>query len=227
MFLLVAAFVTAIKLTFILAVGAAALYLLAKGVRRPGIRDQLRSSDTLLALGSVVVSLATALGWLVIQSQRRQMDPDALPDMASRFLVPEFPWSGLMETSLQLLSPLASPWVVVGDPIKLAFVTNVPSLLLLAGVLGAGLFRGAPAPHRNLASATVVVAIVGCLGLTAVSYLTSQSYFPLPPRYASALVPLMALSGAALVRDRAAACALAGVAGLALVVNLLRIWGVG
>ncbi len=158
----------------------------------------------------MVVSLATALGWLVIQSQRRQMDPDALPDMASRFLVPEFPWSGLMETSLQLLSPWPRRgwWSV--DPIKLAFVTNVPSLVLLAGALGAGLFRAAPAPHRDLASATVVVAIVGCLGLTAVSYLTSQSYFPLPPRYASALVPLMALSGAALVRDRAAPYALAG-----------------
>lgn len=226
-FLLVAAFVTAIKLTFILAVGAAALHLLAKGVRRPGVRDRLRSGDTLLAVGSVVVSLATALGWLVVQSQRRQMDPDALPDLATRFLVPEFPWAGLMETSLQLLSPLASPWAVVGDPIQLAFVTGVPSLVLLGGVLGAGLFRAAPAPHRDLASATVVTAIVGCLGLTAVSYLTAQSYFPLPPRYASALVPLMALSGAALVRDRAAACALAGVAAIALAVSLLRISGIG
>ena len=80
----------------------------------------------------------------------------------------------------------------------------MPSLVLLAGVLGAGLFRAAPSPHRDLASTTVVVAIVGCLGLTTVNYLTSDSYFPLPPRYASALVPLMALSGAALARERAA-----------------------
>ncbi|MCY7401907.1 MAG: glycosyltransferase family 39 protein [Nocardioides sp.] len=226
-FLLVAVFVTAIKLTFILAVGAAALYLLARAVRRPGLGKKLRSGDTLLAVTSVALSLGTALGWLLVQSQRLQMDPDALPDLATRFLVPEFPWAGLMETSLQLLSPLASPWAVVGDPIQLAFVTGVPSLVLLGGVLGAGLFRAASASHSDLASATVVVAIVGCLGLTTVSYLTSQSYFPLPPRYASALVPLMALGGASLVRDRAGACALAGVAAVALVVSLLRISGIG
>ncbi len=226
-FVVIAAFVTAIKLTFILAVGAACLHLLLKGVRRNGVRDKLTSGDTRLALGTVVVSLATGLGWMAIQSQRRQMDPDDLPDMASRFLVPGFPWSGLMETSLQLLSPLASPWVPLGDPIRLAFVTNVTSLLLVAGVLGAGLFRGAPRPHSDLASATVVAAIVGCLGLTAVSYLVSESYFPLPPRYGSALVPLMALSGAALVRDRAGSLALGAVAALALTVSLLRIWGMG
>lgn len=225
-FVAVAAFVTAIKLTFILAVGAAALYLLARGARRSGLRERLRAGDTLLALGSVGVALVVGIGWMVVQSQRLQVDPDAAPDLATRFLVPEFPWAGLMETSLQLLSPLASPWVPVGDPIKLAFVTGVPSLVLLGGVLGAGLFRAAPAPHRDLATTTVFVAIAGCLGLTVVSYLVSQSYFPLPPRYASSLVPLMALSGAALVRDRVAAYALAGVAAAALVVSLLRIWGI-
>lgn len=225
-FVVVAAFVTAIKLTFVLAVGAAALYLLVRAASRSGLRAGLRAGDTLLALGSVGVSLVVGVGWMVIQSQRLQMDPDAAPDLATRFLVPEFPWSGLMETSLQLLSPLASPWVPAGDPVKLAFVTAVPSLVLLGGVLGAGLFRAAPAPHRDLASATVVVAIVGCLGLTVVSYLVSQSYFPLPPRYASSLVPLMALSGAALVRDRAAAYALAGIAAVTVLVDLQRIWGI-
>lgn len=224
--LLVAAFVTAIKLTFILAVGAAALVLLLRGLSRPGAGAKLRSADTRLALGSVAVSLATGLGWLLIQSHRRQMDPAELPDMATRFLVPGFPWSGLMETSLQLLSPLASPWVVLGDPVKLTFVTNTASLVLLAGVLGAGLFRGAPAKHRNLATATAVAAIVGCLGLTAVSYLTSQSYFPLPPRYGSALVPLMAISGASLVRDRAGTFLLAAVAAVSVAVSLVRIAGI-
>lgn len=225
-FLLVAAFVSAIKLTFILAVGAAALHLLVKGVRRPGLRDKLRSDDTILALGAVLVGLATGLGWMTIQSHRRQMDPTALPDLATRFLTPHFPWSGLMETSLQLLSPLASPWVAVGDVTQLNFATGIVSLLLVTGVVGAGVFRAAPPAHRDLASATVVAAVVGCLGFVTVNYLVSQSYFPLPPRYGSSLVPLMALSGAALVRGRVAAFALAGVAALTLVVNLQRIWGV-
>ena len=225
-FLLVAAFVSAIKLTFILAVGAAALHLLVKGLRRPGLRDKLTSGDTLVALGGVLVGLATGLTWMTIQSHRKQMDPAALPDLATRFLTPHFPWSGLMETSLQLLSPLASPWVAVGDLTKLNFATGIVSLLLVTGVVGAGVFRAAPPVHRDLASATVAAAVVGCLGFATVNYLVSQSYFPLPPRYGSSLVALMAISGAALVRGRVAAVALAGVAVLTLVVNLQRVWGI-
>ena len=224
-FVLAAVLVTAAKMTFILPVGAAALTLLITS-RRPGESHPLKrfaTRDAALAVTASVAALGSALAWMVVQAMRPQMDPEALPDLATRFLVPEFPWRGLMESGLTLVTPLSSPWAVVGDPIQMNFTTLLPSAVLTAGIVAAGLFRAVPKPHLSLATATLVVAVLGGLGLVAVNYVTSDSYFPLPARYGSGLVAAMAVSTAAAIRGRRAAIAVALVAAVALVISLVRL----
>lgn len=224
-FVACAVFVASVKMTFVLAVGAAALTLILTSNRNRGGRPSrwFMTPDAALALGASASALVTALAWMAIQASRPQMDPDALPDLATRFLVPEFPWHGLLESGLTLVTPLSTGWVLVGDPAAYSFTTSVPSIVVLSGIVAAGLFRAVGSDHLALASATLAVAVVGGIGLVTVNYLTSESYFPLPARYGSALVAAMAVTSASSVRGRGAAVALAVVAAGTLAVSLTRL----
>jgi hypothetical protein len=227
-FILAAVLVTLVKMTFILPVGAAALTLLitsrAAG-ESPHWLKRFATKDVALAAGASVAALGAALAWMVVQASRAQMDPEALPDLATRFLVPSFPWHGLLDSGVILVTPLSSPWALVGDPSQMNFTTALPSAVLGAGIIAAGLLRAAPKPHLPLATATLVVAVLGGLGLVIVNYVTSDSYFQLPSRYGSSQVAAMAVSTAAVVRGRRAAIAVGLVAVVALVISLVRLTG--
>ncbi len=215
-------------MTFILPVGAAALTLLIASRRAgetPRPLNRFATRDVALAVGASVAALGSALAWMVVQATRPQMDPEALPDLATRFLVPTFPWHGLLESGMTLVTPLSSPWSLVGDPVQMNFTTVLPSLVVGAGIIASGLFRAAPKPHLPLATATLLVAVLGGLGLVVVNYVTSDSYFQLPARYGSGLVAAMAVSTAAVIRGRRAAVAVGVVALVALAVSLIRLTG--
>jgi hypothetical protein len=226
-FILCAMVVTLVKMTFVLPVGAAALTLLLTARRPEGSNPLKRfaTTDVALAAGASVAALGSALSWMVVQASRPQMDPEALPDLATRFLVPEFPWHGLLESALVLVTPLSSPWALVGDPAQMNFTTALPSAVVGAGIIAAGLLRAAPRPHLSLATATLAVAVLGGLGLVVVNYVTSDSYFQLPSRYGSGLVAAMAVSTAAVIRGRRAALAVGLVAVVALAISLVRLTG--
>jgi hypothetical protein len=170
-----------------------------------------------------ITSVLAAGGWMAFVSSRSQIPADDLPDMATRFVTPAFPWTGLVESSLNLLQPISSSWVAVGSPPLTGFSTTVAAMILLAGTLAAALFVGAPPREVALARSVVAAAVAGALVLVTVGYLSSGSYFALPSRYGIALVAPMAIVTAALLRSRASVVLIGSTALLAVAATTFRL----
>jgi hypothetical protein len=221
----VATVVSLIKLTNLVVVAAVALYLLMRpdaSTGEPSVTSAVRRR--LLPAGLVgATPLAAAGGWMAFVSSRPQIPLDDLPDMMTRFHTPEFPWNGLADNALVLLQPLASPGVTVGSPQLASLAVALVSTLLVAGTLGAALFSAAPPAEAALARAVVGAAIAGSAMLVVMGFLSSGSYFPLPPRYSIALVAPMAVVTAACLRPRSGLALFAGVAVIAAVTSAVRL----
>ena len=212
------------KMTNLVGIAAVALYILLRpsddraGEPPPHLRARL---TTAAVVG--MTSVLAAGAWMAFVSSRAQIPPDDLPDMATRFVTPAFPWTGLVESSLSLLQPISSSWAVVGSPPLTGFSTSVAALFLLAGTLAAALFTGAPPRELALARSVVAAALAGALALVTVGYLSSGSYFPLPPRYGIVLVAPMAVVTASVLRSRSSVALVGSAALLALAATAYRL----
>ena len=218
---LVAVVVALVKLTNLVGVAAVAFYVLLGRDRQdaegPGI---VRRSVTGLATGGVAVVGAAA--WLAVVSARPQMDPNDLPDMVTRFQVPEFPWIGLLDNSLVLVQPLAAP-VPVGTLSYSVIATALVSLMLVSGTVAAAVFGAAPTRETSLARGVLLAAVLGALALVVMGYVFSGSYFPLPPRYGMALLAPMAVVTASCLRTRTSVAVAGTVAAVVLAATSVRL----
>lgn len=218
------------KMTNLVAVAAVVLYLL---LRPTGVGDGTEGDDgrgrvaararwaTAVAVG--LASVIAAGAWLAYVGSRPQIPAADLPDMASKYQLTYFPWTGLVESSLSLLQPLSSSWVVVGSVPYLNFATAVVAMVVLAGTLAAALLTGAPPLEVALARGVVGAAVVGALLLVTAGYLFSGSYFALPVRYGIALVAPMAIVTASMVRSRSSLVLVGSTAVLALAATMFRL----
>lgn len=193
----------------------------------PAAAPVIRTSQRWTAAGLASVSaLLAAAAWTVFSSSRNHADPDDVPDMTIRFAVTSFPWSGMLDSALTLVSPLSSPWVAVGTPSLLFFTTSIVSLVLTAGTVGAALFSTNTPRVTAMARCLLVVAVLGSLGLVTMNYVTAHQYFALPARYGQSLIAPMVLVTAAMLRSRVAVGAVTSLAVVALVMTSFRIAGI-
>lgn len=211
---LLAVIASAVKMTYLAGVAAVALYLLIRWLRTRR-RDRLGTVGLAVATGAF--SLAGVLAWTTYVASLPQITEADLPDMATRFKVAAFPWTGLGDSLLVLAQPLSSPWVVVGIPTIAVLSTTIVSVVLTAGVVGAGVFGAAAERERDLARATLLAALLGSAGLVVLAYVTAGSYIPLPARYGMVLVAPIVLATAAAVRSRASLAILAAITAVSLV----------
>lgn len=237
-----------VKLTNILVLGAVALFIVVDRSRRaaaahradaddaaadveaapaPAAAPAIRTSQRWTAAGlASVAALFAAAAWTVFSNSRNHADPDDVPDMTIRFAVTSFPWSGMLDSALTLVSPLSSPWVAVGTPSLLFFTTSIVSLVLTAGTVGAALFSTTTPRVTVMARCLLVVAVLGSLGLVTMNYVTAHQYFALPARYGQSLIAPMVLVTAAMLRSRVAVGAVTSLAVVALVMTSFRIAGI-
>lgn len=234
---LVCVLVPLIKLTNIVAVAALVFYLAFNRNRRAR-SERGTPEDGEDELGEITArrrwttaSLAGAASvvaggaWTVISNSRNHADPDDVPDMAVRFAVTEFPWSGMLDSALIMAQPLSQPWVGVGTPSLLFFATTVVSLVLLAGTAAAAFFSSDTPRATVAARAMLAAAVLVSLGLVTMGYVTASQYFPLPARYGLALVPAMALVTAGMLRTRTSVAITAGLALVTVVFSAARLIG--
>jgi hypothetical protein len=222
----VAVAATLVKLTNIGAVGAVAVYLLVlAGERwRAGERIAARA-PAMVAVLAGGASLVVGLAWMVLQGTRERFPEGEAPAMTVRFDVPSFPWVGLLESPPQVMTPLAVPWVVVGDA-RLAYIeSRVATAVLLGGLLAAAIFGAGRLADQRLARSTTLVAIALTLGLVSMNYLANSDYFPLPHRYGAPFIALMAVSAAVCLRGRLALTAVSATVALTLVLATYTLVG--
>lgn len=225
--------VTLVKMTNLVGVAAVAFYLLLGPLhgeapddaeppsrRRPG---RLAPVATGIVTGAAAVLAAGA--WMAYVGTRRQMDPADLPDMVTRFQVPAFPWAGLVDNALVLVQPLAAP-VPVGTLTWSVLGTALASMVLLSGTVASAVLGATSARSAALGRSALLAAILGALALVVTGYLTSSSYFPLPPRYGLTLLAPMAVVTAACLRTRTSVTIVGGVALVAVAASAVRLLGV-
>ena len=221
--MLVGVVVSFAKMTNLVAVAAAVLYLLLRSTGDDGPGRASARARWMTAVTVGLTSVVAAGAWLAYVGSRPQIAAADLPDMASKYQLTYFPWTGLVESSLSLLQPLSSSWVVVGSVPFLNFSTAVVAMVVLAGTLAAALLTGAPPLEVALARAVVAAAVVGALLLVTAGYVFSSSYFALPVRYGIALVAPMAIVTASMVRSRSSLVLVGTTALLVLAATVFRL----
>lgn len=215
----------AVKMTYLVAVAAVSLYLLMRWIQERRDHQLPTVFTPVVAVAAGVSALASSLAWTAYVGSKPQIDPTDLPDMATRFAVPGFPWTGMGDSLLALVTPISNPWVVVGSPTLSGLSTVIISTMLVAGLLAAAVFAAAPTHEVTLARATLVAALVGAAGLVALSYITAGAYIPLPARYGAALVAPMAICTAACLRSRGSVLIMGGLAAVTILLALWRLTG--
>ena len=229
--MLAAASVTLLKMTNVVVVCGCGAYLLLRWWQQRdhpdglGARTRLRDYPV---TGSLVVAAAVvpSLVWTRFVASMPQQDPADLPDMATRFHVEVFPFTGLVESLLVLVNPLANPGGVVGTP-QLAYIVNTFTVyLVMAGLVAAAMFaRGRPRVVA-LGRAWLLAALACAAGLIVIGYVTQAAYFALAPRYGLSLVPGACVMTASLMRARFPTVVVWVLAGVSLALTFSRLQAV-
>lgn len=202
---LTAVLATALKVTNLVAVGLAVLYLIGSWLidwvrfrkqREQQIKSRL-TQEVVWPLGSVLLSVGLQWGWskfifaTAIQGERADQG------ISSPLSLSEL---GLQATNF-LSSVLSySPFTGHGHD----FLFTPLAWILIAGVLGAIMVLQPTSDRWQIAAATFIAAIVMAPVLAIAVQVAQGSYFQLSPRYGASLVPAFLLSTAFVLRNRIA-----------------------
>lgn len=184
--ILISAFVLFLKATNVLAVLAAALYVLFDRFKESRRRAILTSVGMVLAAG------ASAVSWTAIMRIR------ALPVPDSAVPIPGVD-AGIMRLALNFMPPTTSPTLApffVASETYLTFAT-VANYLLLAGVFGAALLLPLSRVESRIGWISIVGMVFGPTVIMIAIGAAANDFFSPPSRYGLALVPFIAVGLAA------------------------------
>lgn len=189
----------------------------ARRVREPRLTDWLIGGIT-LAVTTVVV----AVGWQLVQTALTHGDLDLIP-MNQQFHADQLSLSGLVSYFGQWLTPLSSPWTVVGRPEFTDVLQRLAQLVVAAGFLSAAVLGWRNLRERSLAWSLLLTGLFGATFFILLTFYAQALYVPPPARYGYALVPAMAVLTATGLKTRPATVAVGGLAVAALLFSVLRL----
>jgi hypothetical protein len=192
------------KVSALLAVGVAVVYLLVRAVHADGKGQGTRPRWQLLAMAAAAaaVTVVTWVVWLWIVDKRAvpgaPIAPSAAVFHATRL--------GLDKVAAQVgafLSPLTAPPILA--PLVSVFtdsILTVLNALVIAGTFGGAALGGARSRLEALGTSTAALMLVGGPAYVVAIYVSDHQVLPgLPHRYGMALLPAaMACLGALLVK---------------------------
>lgn len=224
-----------IKLTNIVVVAAAGIYVLyrliettrasRRGAAEASKQDSDREKVKGLAWGTGAIAATTAvcvLGWMAVQRLIAHGDPLAIP-MTARFRVTEFPFGEVVSTFGELLNPLSTPNVWVGNNSLVNVTQRASSFLFASAVIAGALFVTRLPKITVLSRCWVAAALLSGVGFIVISYVGQGVYVPPPARYSATLIPMMAVIVARLGDSRFTKVVLVILATLMSVLTLIRL----
>jgi hypothetical protein len=205
---------SATKVTNVLGVGVALLYLLAAGcglmAARPLVplrarwRDELRDHrrEVRLAGALVVAVLVPAVLWLVGQRLLQVVPPADLP-MNKRFEITTFPWAYVTANWKQGLSPLSSPNIIpILDGRWTYFWLGLTDAAVVVLAAAGSMLAPARSPIRIIGVSALACAVAVGPAVVVFNALIQGTYVPIPPRYALSIVPALLVAAVPVVRSR-------------------------
>ena len=190
-------FAASVKLTCLLAVGAAMIFLVVRrplGVRAPG--GYWREWATASAAGLVFV--VPSLAWMTYAASLATKAAEEIPQSAAFVLDGDLPLGAVAAQVTAFLSPIFYGYVADFMTGSLELRTGAfSSMVILLGTLTAVVAGRARPVLCALGIGVAVLTIVGGPLMTVANYLTSESFFPMNPRYGMPLVAGMAALTAA------------------------------
>lgn len=233
---LVTACVLALKMTNIVVLAAAGIYMLIRLIQmRWASVDDARFTGTDTGIGPESVrtwvmggvalaatTVATAVGWMALQAALAHGDPHDVP-MNQLFATESLRLPPLVGNLGNWITPLSSPWVSVGNPELTTVLQRIGPLLIAAGVIAVALFGAGVPRTRAWAWACLGTAFFGATLFIVVSFYAQSVYVPPPARYGVTLVPAMTVLTALSVRTRPATAVLGLVALVSVVLSVLRL----
>jgi len=214
------------KIPCLLAIGAAALYLLVRALRQPGGAEPRRTPAELVRMAVLSTGLAVGvtLLWLLV-AHVRAVPGAPTPPSTAVFRATHLRLDQVAAQAGAFLSPLAAPPILA--PLASAFtlaILSVSNLLVLSGTFGSALLAAARTRLEAAAIAAGALMLVGGPAFVVAIYVSDHSILPaIPHRYGLALIPAAAVCLAALLAKawaRWGAALFAAVAGLYTIAHL-------
>jgi len=192
----------ALKITNIVAVAAAGLYLLMRWwhQRHRTPNDSGKRGGYLLATVALVAAgIATALFWILIHNAiiRVPFDPQT-----EEFRVQSLSADAIVGQLLAVVTPVRDPWLVPFlNNAAVKAIVQLVNLGLVAAVFGAILYGRPGHPQAAVGiSGSIVILGSGAI-FTIMNYvLNSGTYVAIPPRYGMSAIPFLFLGLASAVR---------------------------
>jgi hypothetical protein len=182
---------TAIKAQNLLAVFAAAGYLLLSSVITEH-RDERGLRRSISMAGGLVAAAALPIAsWLALQAATAYGPPPEMPGQ-----VP-FSIGLIIQSSQAFIQNLILPILPDVDPTPMPLLGPYLSWLILGSGLGSIFYLSVRDRRAQLAMSTAVLMLIGGPMILISTYLVADVSTPTPPRYGASLLPALAAVGAA------------------------------
>ena len=175
------------------------------------------------AVGIILITtVVIASTWTVLQRVTETIDPNKLL-VNQQFVVSSITLQQIASTFGVFLAPVPGAYIPSAmQNVWTVDMSNVLSWLLIAGVVGAALFRARTQAIASLARATLLLALLGGPIFVVLNYLSMSQYVPMPTRYGFTLLPAMVVCTADAIRARWAGLVVLGAGLLSVVLVALR-----
>lgn len=208
---LVGAFAAATKITALLGVAAAVLYLAGRAVAARSRAHEARR----LMLGAAVLSAGAVVATLTWAVAHEALERVEVSPLIAFHQVDSLQLDQVLDQTLALVTPVLGAHL---PPFLDTSPTNLGiwlfDLLLLGAVVGGLLFLRAGDPPRSLAAGTLIVLLLGGIAFTVLNYVSEGIFFGIPQRYGLSVVPALAVLLGVAFRNRVALWAGSGLAAL-------------
>jgi hypothetical protein len=175
------------------------------------------------AVGIILITtVVIASTWTILQRVTETIDPNKLL-VNQQFVVSSITLQQIASTFGVFLAPVPGAYIPASmQNVWTIDMSNVLSWLLIAGVVGAALFRARTQAIASLARATLLLALLGGPIFVVLNFVSMSQYIPMPTRYGFTLLPPMVVCTADAIRTRWAGLVVLGAGLLSVVIVALR-----
>lgn len=214
-----------LRLTNFIGAGMVILYLLIRAVQRDedpeGSPGRSTRSHLAMAAGVAATVVVTGLAWVGLNSAVARVGPLANPNTFNQ-QAPNISLETLFGNSWAAVPPTRDPYLVPflqNDTFRA--MVRATDWLLVGAAIGVAALARRRSPGEALGAGAMVCAAATGPILTVSNYVFQGAYYPIPPRYGLTVVPAFAVALGLAAQKTWTRAALAGFAGVAVVLTLL------
>jgi hypothetical protein len=220
-----------LRLTNFVGAGMVILYLVLRALQRDDDAEASpgRSSRSHLGMAAAVASavVVTGLAWVSLNSAVARVGPLANPNTFNQ-QAESISLDTVLSNSGAAVPPTRDPYLVPFlQNEKFRTMVRATDWLLVGAAIGLAALASRRSSGEALGAAAIVCAVATGPVLTVSNFIFQHAYYPIPPRYGLSVIPAFAVGLGLTAQKSWTRVAVAGFAGVSVVLTLVALVGAG